>query len=260
MSETSPTEEPIRIAIGSEPMQWVAAEVLKHSILRRTTRPVEFLESWTRPGGWHPVFKMLPPLRGGTAFNVWRWALPSLYDHGKAIYLDADQIVLSDIGELWDSLAVPGPHAIACVCNAVGIFGKKKIPEPGKVQTSVMVANVDQLRMLQVAGRVQSRAVDGSLPYADLMQAAWIPRAKVLELPPEWNHFGIVRPETKLVHFSHVASQPYRCPDHPHAETFARELRECVESGILTTVDLGREAERGYLHGVYVKRLRRDAA
>ena len=154
----------------------------------------------------------------------------------------------------------PGPHAIACVCNAVGIFGKKKTPEPGKVQTSVMVADVDQLRMAMVAAQVQGRAISGELSYADLMQAVWVPRQRVLELPPEWNHFGIVRPETKLVHFSHVSSQPYRCPDHPHAETFCRELRDAVEHEALTTVDLQREVALGYLHGVYLKRLRRDAA
>ena len=255
--------ETIRIAIGSEPLQRIAADVLKHSILRRTERPVQFVESWTIDG-WHPILKEIPKLPRGTRFNTFRWCLPGLFGQGKAIYLDSDQIVLSDIGELWDSL--PDGATIACVCNAVGVFGKRQ-PEPGKPQTSVMVADVGRMSALMAKyarghndrGPVQDCAA-GGLVYADLMQGAWIPWGQIAELPPEWNHFNLKYENTKLLHFSKVSDQAWRCPDHPSAEAWYSELRETVEAGIITTTDLESEVGRGHLHGVFLKRIRRDAA
>lgn len=255
--------ETIRIAIGSEPLQRIAADVLKHSILRRTERTVQFVESWTIDG-WHPILKEIPKLPRGTRFNTYRWCLPGLFGQGKAIYLDSDQIVLSDIGELWDSL--PDGATIACVCNAVGVFGKRQ-PEPGKPQTSVMVADVGRMAALMAKyarghndrGPVQDCAA-GGLVYADLMQGAWIPRGQIAELHSYWNHFGICTDATKLIHFSHVASQPYRCPDHPFAGVFWGELRDAVERGSIGMQAVDEETERGHLHAIYAKRLRRDAA
>ena len=232
----------IRISIGSEPMQWVACEVLKHSIRRRTERPIEFVETWTKAGGWHPLMSTVPSLKGGTGFNIWRWLTPQLYHDGKAIYLDADQIVLADIGELWDQLQAG--NTIACVTDAVGIFGGKKVPEPGKRQTSVMLMDCQRLRMAMQSCPLAACAA-GRMEYRDLMQAAWIDADAVQTLPPEWNHFGIWNEATKLIHFSHVASQPYRKPDHPAAWVFGTELRHAVADGVLTVKQLKREADAG---------------
>lgn len=232
----------IRISIGSEPMQFVACEVLKHSIRRRTERPVEFVESWNRTQGWHPLVKMSPSLPGGTAFNVWRWLTPQVFGHGKAIYLDADQVVLADIGELWDQLQ--DAKTVACVTEAVGIFGGKKIPELGKVQTSVMLMDCHKLRMAMQPCPIQSCAA-GRMEYRDLMQAAWLDRGEVQTLDPGWNHFGIVNEQTKLIHFSHVKSQPQRNPEHPAGWVFGAELRQAVADGVLSVNRLQKEAAAG---------------
>lgn len=234
----------MKISLGSEPLQWVACEVLKHSIRRRTERPVEFVESWNKATGWHPLMKAAPPLKGGTGFNVWRWITPHLFGHSKAIYLDADQVVLADIGELWDSLQAA--KTIACVTDAVGIFGGKKVPEPGKVQTSVMVMDCGKLREAMHPCPI-ARCAAGDLAYRDLMQATWIERKQVQTLPPEWNHFGIHTPETKLLHYSHVASQPQRNPNHPAAWVFGTELRQAVADGVLTVKQLRKEADAGHI-------------
>lgn len=244
LSETNQTTnqvETIRISIGSEPMQWVACEVLKHSIRRRTERPVEFVESWNKHG-WHPLMTSVPEIKGGTGFNVWRWLTPQLFGHGKAIYLDADQIVLTDIGELWDQLQMS--KTVACVTDAVGIFGKKKTPEPGKVQTSVMLMNCEKLRQAMHPCPIL-QCSRGEMAYRDLMQATWIDRKEVQTLPPEWNHFGVWTEQTKLLHYSHVASQPYRNPEHPAGWVFSIELRQAVSDGVLMVKQLQKEAAAG---------------
>lgn len=236
--------ETIRISIGSEPSQWVACEVLKHSIRRRTERPVEFVETWTKGGGWHPLMSTVPSLKGGTGFNVWRWLTPQLFPDGKAIYLDADQVVLTDIGELWDQLQAA--KTVACVTEAVGIFGPKKRPEPGKPQTSVMLMDCGKLRMAMQPCPIASCAA-GRMPYRDLMQAAWLDRKQIQTLDPEWNMFGVYTPETKLLHFSHVGSQPMKHPEHPAGWVFGVELRQAVADGVLSVKQLKKEADAGHI-------------
>ncbi len=237
--------ETIRISIGSENMQWVACEVLKHSIRRRTERPVEFVESWTKPDGWHPLMTLAPRLKGGTGFNVWRWLTPHVYGTGKAIYLDADQVVLADIGELWDQLQPD--KTIAVVTDAVGIFGPKKKPEPGKLQTSVMLMDCGKLCAAMRANPIAICAV-GVMAYRDLMQATWLDRKQVQSLEPGWNHFGVHNDSTKLLHFSHVASQPATHPEHPAAWVFGVELRQAVVDGVLSIKQLKQEADAGHIH------------
>lgn len=253
----------IRVSIGSEPMQWLPAQVLKNSIRRRTTETVQFTESWTKIGGWHPLFAKRTRLDGGTKFSQWRWLVPELYDHaGTAVYLDADQVVLADIAELWDAL--PGGTAIAAVRNAVGIFGKKT-PEPNKTQTSVMVLNCqlcdwnyEQLvaRANHGAGvfRDQCRQIgnDAKSDYAALMQAAWIPASEIHELDPVWNHFGIANGATKLLHWSHVASQPYRNPTHQTADIFRRELVAAIQDRTISADDVRDEVRAKHLHKSYL--------
>lgn len=247
--------EVIRIAIGSEPMQHLPAQVLKSSIMRRTRSLVEFTESWTVQAGWHPIMRHLPKLKGGTAFNTFRFCVPGLYLFGgRSIYLDADQIVLADVAELWGSL--PSGKTIACVRNAVGFFGKK-VPEPEKNQTSVMV--IDNARaQWDVAGMARDVA-EGRLVYADFMQAAWLPRDDVQELPPAWNHFGACTPETKLLHYSHVGSQPWRNPEHPTAHVWWHELRETLNAGHLQMSDVEHAVAQGHLHAKFLKRLEKTS-
>lgn len=235
--------ETIRISLGSEPMQWVACEVLKHSIRRRTERPVEFVESWNKSAGWHPLMGTVPALKGGTGFNVWRWLTPDVFRHGKAIYLDADQVVLADIGELWDQLQQE--KTVAVVTDAVGIFGGKKVPEPGKLQTSVMLMDCQLLRQRLREHDPIRKCGRGEMAYRDLMQATWLDRKEVQTLAPEWNHFGIWTDQTKLIHYSHVGSQPYRCPEHPAGWVFGAELRQAVSDGVLTVKQLKKEADAG---------------
>lgn len=242
----------IRISVGSEPMQWVACEVLKHSIRRRTERPVEFVESWSKSQGWHPLMQAAPNLKGGTGFNVWRWLTPNLFGHGKAIYLDADQVVLADIGELWDQLQAE--KTIAVVTEAVGIFGPKKTPEPGKLQTSVMLMDCGKLRAAMQPCPIQQCDV-GTMKYRDLMQGTWLDRQQVQSLDPGWNHFGVWTKETKLIHYSHVQSQCWRNPEHPAAWVWRTELRSAVTMGAISMKSLQQECAKGHVHQCFYDNL-----
>lgn len=241
--------EVIRVSIGTEPKQHIPCEVLKSSIRRRTSRRVEFTQSWTCGAGWHPALLGAPKLKQGTRFSAWRWLVPSVYgNQGEAIYLDADQLVLADIAELWATLDNGG--CFAAVCDAVGFFGGTKKPEPGAVQTSVMAMHCKRCEWDPAV--LFRRVHAGKLSYKDLMQARFIPRDRIQELPREWNHFSIRKPDTKLVHFSHVASQPYRNTGHPLCDLFAEELRASIEAGHVSREEVAEAVNQGHLHEVYL--------
>lgn len=92
--------------------------VLEHSVKKRASLPVEI--EWMRlsrnpsspwysdPGvaGWRTE-------RWATPFSGFRWGVPARCDYrGRAIYMDTDMIVLSDLTELW-RMPIESPAVLA---------------------------------------------------------------------------------------------------------------------------------------------------
>jgi hypothetical protein len=246
----------IRVSIGAESMQLVNCRVLVSSILRRTQSDIDFSFSWSPEQGYHPLMKTLPKIKNGTKFALWRWLVPQLYDFsGGAIYLDSDQIVLADIAELWHSL--PVDCGIAAVTDAIGVFGSNKKPEPGAVQTSVMVMDCSW-NPLQFAAEKIADVAHGRLSYRNLMQAKWLPRHLIHSLPVEWNLFSCEHPNQKLIHNSHVASQPVRDLTNPTAELWGRELIETIRAGHLSMEELRSEVDQKHVNKHWMKLAKRE--
>jgi lipopolysaccharide biosynthesis glycosyltransferase len=222
--------EPVRVFIGTEPAQLLAEKVLAHSIRANAAGPVE-IHSLTQDEA----------RVGGTNFGFVRFKIPQLCDfRGKAIYLDADQLVLGDIGELWNCL--DGEHAVALVNSAEGNFGGKAVTKAN--QTSVMVLDCAKLadwKTPDIFGNVVANDKTpgpGQMRYRDFMQLSWIDQALIQPLPPEWNHFNICNDRTRLVHFSHVRSQPWRKPSHALSAFWRGWLEKAVKEGSLTRAEI----------------------
>ena len=94
----SATSDPVRIFVGTDRSQLLAVKVLEHSIRRHTALPIEVVPMLDLP---------LPEPRDvrqrqRTGFSFSRFAIPRLAGYrGRALYLDADMLVLRDIAELW---------------------------------------------------------------------------------------------------------------------------------------------------------------
>ena len=258
--------EVIRVAVGTEPMQWVPYRVLVSSILRRVSSGVrvEFYPSWTQSAGWAPLMRGLLSKRrlGGTLFSAWRWLVPqALHGDGLAVYLDADQCCLCDLSEILHVAAGPAIH---CVRDACGWFGGTT-PEPGVAQTSVMVVDLAKLRPVLDYDRLAALVANDKLngwcrkqygksaksSYAAMMQACWLPDSEIGRLAPQWNHFNVVDQSTRIVHWSHVRSQPYRDPSHATAGTFREELASAVAACHLSVQDVVDAVKQGFLHEDY---------
>jgi lipopolysaccharide biosynthesis glycosyltransferase len=228
------------VYIGTEEDQLIPQKVLEYSIRKNATRPVEVR-----------AVKQEVERVGGTNFGFVRFTVPQLNNYqGKAIYLDADQLVFTEINELADLL--DDEHSIALVNQPKGTFGAKPVGQHN--QTSVMAMDCAKLRdwnpdtMFQHVVPNRAELAPGQIHYRDFMMLSWFDQNKIQPIDPRWNHFNIVEPDSKLTHFSYVRSQPWRNPSHPLTLFWGQWLREAIRAGAVGRIELLREIWRGAVH------------
>ena len=230
----------VRVIIGTEDNQLIPQKVLEYSIRKHTRSPVEVR-----------AVKQSQTRVGGTNFGFVRFLVPQLCGYeGRAIYLDADQLVFTDIEELFRSL--DGWHSVALVQDPEGSFGDKQVVKDN--QSSVMVLDCEKLTSWDprtLFERVVPNRAEpgpGQIRYREFMMLKWMDRAELQPLDSRWNHFNIVRDDTKLVHFSHVRSQPWKVVSHPLCALWRRWLREAMRGRFVRRTELLREVLKGHMH------------
>ncbi len=211
----------IRVYIGTEPMQWLACEVLKYSIRSRSSEPVEFFE-----------ISDVTTRFGLTGFSFARWYVPKLAkENGDdvAIYMDADIVVLGDIAELFH--AASDKPALA------------KPTSDGRFFTSVMRLDCTRLQW-----------DPGALPYAEWLHnavmwaapnAPWHSDFGVLD--GRWNDMDLPKSGTKAIHYTDLRRQPWRYSGHPFGVVFQTELVAALKDGHILRSDLLREISAGHV-------------
>ena len=233
-------QEKLKIFIGTEPNQYVPQQVLIYSIKEKLSRPADIRPTRQKDGRV-----------GGTNFGFVRFNVPQLANYnGKAVYMDADQIVLDDMAKLFDAL--DDSHDIALVQNAQGSYNKKELTRAN--QTSVMVLNCDRLKDWNpktmfdgvVANREEPKA--GQIRYKNFMQLEHLDQSRIQELDPAWNHYNQEFPNSKLIHFSHVRSQPWKNPAHALTPMWTQWLKRAMKAGYLSRARLLWEIIRGHVH------------
>ena len=239
-----PLIEPMRVFVGLDESQLVAARVLEHSIRKHASRPVRFVPMLDLPT---PVPKD-PANRGRTGFSFSRFHIPELAGYrGRALYLDADMQVFADLAELWD---IP--------------FGDKKVlctrqdepPEqwrgsdwfkPGR-QMSVMLLDCERLDwdVERIVGGLDA----GEYSYEQLMFELCVVDPDEIgdDVPPEWNHLEHYEPGvTKLLHYTVVPTQPWKNDENPLRELWMPEFREAKFAGIVREDEVQRLARAGHV-------------
>ncbi len=237
-------EEPLRIFVGVDDSQVVAARVLEYTIRKYASRPVRFtmmvdLET--------PVPKD-PANRARTGFSFSRFHIPRLAGYsGKALYLDADMQVFGDIAQLWK---VPfGEHKVLCT-------RQDEPPEqwkgsdwfkPGR-QMSVMMLDCSRLDwdIHEIIGGLD----EGRFDYADLLfDLAILSEDEVGDyLPPEWNHLEHHVPgETRLLHYTVVPTQPWKNDENPLRHLWESAFEEAKTAALVHPYEIRRLVRAGYL-------------
>lgn len=221
---------PLRIFVGSEPKTRLAYLVLKHTIEKYASRPVEVTEMIGPRWEYSTQY-----IKVGTGFSLRRWMIPSRCNwEGEALYLDADQQVFEDIYKILEGAkpAQPGDNPIVFTTYQPDKFNKKPWP-----QTSVMAINCKMAKGLwgfdidQILFHLKKR--NTQIDYANFMHGTWLPVAPGI-LPIEWNHLNVYKEgQTKLLHYTKEPEQPWYKPDHPFARLWQQALEETIKSGVI---------------------------
>lgn len=226
--------EPIRIFIGTDDTQELGAKIFEYSVRRHTKAEVVFdrMESVTWP------YPKDPQNYPGTNFSLHRFAIPKLAGYrGKAIYVDADMLVLKDIEGLWNT-----PLDGAKVLCAKSSNPKKR------AQLSVMLLDCDRLDW-DVEKIVTEDLDGGKYSYDQLMyDLAMEPEGSLRQgLPATWNSLDLYVPgETCLVHYTELVKQPWLSRKNPYGLLWIETLRDAMNEGLVTLEELQAATEKGW--------------
>lgn len=229
-------QAPIRVFVGTDRSQLLAARVLEYSIKKYASMSVEVQFMCDLPVPRPKDYENRPR----TGFSFARFLIPSLCNYqGTAIYVDADMLVFDDIAKVWDQPL--GSADILCV---------EQPTEKGRIrQYSVLLMDCAKL-----SWNIQDiiRGLDEHrYNYSELMhEFCIVPREKVLpQLPYEWNSLEYYEANrTRLIHYTDMSKQPWVCFDNPYGALWYQTLREAIAEGFISAEEVRREIRRGHVH------------
>jgi hypothetical protein len=239
-----PPPEPIRVFVGCDESQLVAASVLEHTIRKHASRRVEFTKMIDLPV---PVPKD-PENRPRTGFSFYRFLIPKLCGYeGRALYLDSDMQVFADMSELWE-IPFDG-DTVLCTNQAAPPAQWKDDPnfKPGR-HLAVMMLDCSRLRW--DVDEIVRGLDEGRYGYKELMSDLCIvPDDQIAErIPVEWNSLEHYEPgKTNLVHYTVVPTQPWKSDENPLGHLWIEAYREALEAGALDPELVYTSIEKGYV-------------
>jgi hypothetical protein len=239
-----PGKEPIRVFVGADDSQLVAAAVLEHSIRKYASRPVEFtvMKDMDVPTPKDPAN------RARTGFSFYRFLIPKLCGYeGRALYLDCDMQVFADMAELWD-IPFDG-NTVLCTNQPEPPEQWKDDPnfKPGR---HLAVMMLDCARLPWNVDEIVRGLDQGRYDYKQLMSDLCIvPQDEIAErIPTEWNSLEQYEPgKTKLLHYTVVPTQPWKNDKNPLRELWMREFCEAVAAGAVDPELVRRSIAAGYV-------------
>lgn len=165
----------LRVFVGFDPRQPVAAQVLAHSVAARARRPVSITML---------KLEQLPVKRVGlTQFTYSRYVVPHICGYeGDALFMDADMLCLGDVYDIQEICE----SQIASVCVV-------KNPRLRFEWTSLMYFKNAGCTALTLD--LIEKGSPQDLAWAD----------SVGEIPEEWNHlvgYDAPRTDAKVIHFT----------------------------------------------------------
>ncbi len=222
--------ETVRIFIGTEAKTKVPEDVLRWSILKNTEHPVEIIsmigDDWKVPDGLHQ----------GTGFSLRRWMIPQACGfEGRAIYMDADQLVFGDVWDLWTQPEQHPKEGAEFLCSFQNDKHYKK--EPG-MQSSVMVIDCAAAHYWKLDDFIWPLLREKKVMYWQMMHATWL-RSKPVQISTAWNHFNRYEEGyTKLLHYTREAHQPWYKPEHAESNRWRECLCQAIRDGAVQREDV----------------------
>ncbi|MBT8139556.1 MAG: glycosyltransferase [Gammaproteobacteria bacterium] len=227
-------ESTIHIFVGTEKDQLLATRVLEYSIRMRTSASVRVTPLYESNIDI-PVPKH-EKNRPRTPFSFQRFIIPQLRKYqGRAIYVDSDMQVFTDIRDL-AFRDMKGQQIV----NALG-------PESGgrKPQFSVMLMDCQALKHWDI-NSIVSMLDRHELSYEQLMYEMKLATHDAINLESEWNSLEEFLPgKTKLLHYTDMKFQPWLSRKNPRAPVWIAELFQAIEHGFISRKFLRAETLAG---------------
>jgi hypothetical protein len=180
-----------------------------------------------------------PRSRSRSGFSFSRFKIPSLCGYrGRAIYMDADMQVFTDLTRLW-TWEMEETDVAYC---------QQPVERGRPPQYSVMLMNCAGLKW-NVAEIVQGLDAE-RFTYEQLMGSLCIvpENRKKMALPFEWNSLEYLEEgKTCLIHYTDMPTQPWVSNSNPYAHVWYQALREAVQEGFLSIDDLYKEIDAGHV-------------
>jgi hypothetical protein len=228
-------ESPIRIFVGSAEPQLIAVKVLEYSIKKHCSMSVEVFPLY-QANISIPMPKD-PKNKPRTPFSFQRFLIPTLKNFkGKAIYLDSDMQVFSDIAHLWAT-----PFEGGDVLSAYDISGAARRP-----QFAVMLIDCEKLNWDIKA--IVAKLDSGELNYEQLMYEFKIAQNIRPVIEGEWNSLEHYEEgKTHLLHYTDMNRQPWISRTNPLGHIWVRELVEAIDQKFIPIELVKEHIKRGYL-------------
>jgi hypothetical protein len=226
---------PARVFVGADETQELPFRVLEYSIRKHASVSVEC----RRIDNSGLRIPDAPANRSRTGFSFSRFRIPALCGYsGRAIYVDADMQVFSDLLDLWSR-----PFDGASVLYAEHDGSDGRIP-----QYSVLL--LDCAALDWDADRIIRDLDQGRFTYEALMHDFGIvpPEKKKPALPAAWNSLELYAPgETRLLHYTDMPRQPWVSPANPNRDLWLGDLREAIGEGFISREFLFDQVARGHV-------------
>ena len=225
---------PVRVFVAATAAEWLPTRVLEFSIRETATQPVELrrIADFERPIPLPRELRNQPR----TPFSFQRFLIPELCaDQGRAIYLDADMQLFTDIAALWN--APMDGHALLTVRE--GTDGRKG-------QFSVVLLDCARLRW-RIESIVQGLD-EGAYSYEQLMHEMCVAPSVGRTLEPGWNSLEAYDPaRTRLLHYTDMDTQPWVSLRNPLGHLWVDCLRRAMAAGFISREALAREVDAGHV-------------
>lgn len=240
--------------MGADRSQLIAVKVLEHSIKRHTQLPVEVHAMVDLP-----VRVPADPLNWQrTGFSFSRFCIPELAGYqGKALYLDADMLVFTDIAALWQlpfEGSEDGSEGAAKVIIQADLPAEhqqtnQKVGAPAKrvKQCAVMLLDCD--RLCWKIDNIVDGFDKGHYDYEKLMYDLCILEEQDIKyaVPFHWNSMEHYEPgKTSLIHYTDMATQPWVYAQNQHGDLWLAEVRLMLKDGSLKRSQLKEEIALGH--------------
>ena len=185
----------IKIFIGTCSKNEKAEKALEYSIKINTLSKVDIV--FMRPDS-NDVLSNWNMDNWGTSFTPFRWIVPHLCNFkGKAIYLDVDTLLLSDIKNLWKK-SIPKDKVLLSIKGNYSVM----LIDCKKFKQKMSISSIDEWKKKSCTPKFNGLYND----YVCQLES----KNLVEPLESEWNSLDTMDNNTKLIHYTEKTTQPWK--------------------------------------------------